>query len=102
MRSETGHRQRVKDRYRKEGLDNFEESHMLELLLFYAIPRRDTKPIARRLLDRFGSVASVMDASPEALLRTVKKGIDDFVGEAPQFDDITMLCMEYRGPEGTT
>lgn len=67
MRSEIGHRQRVKDRYRKEGLDNFEESHMLELLLFYAIPRRDTKSIARRLLDRFGSVASVMDASPEAL-----------------------------------
>ena len=62
MRTDKGHRQRVKDRFRKEGLDNFEESHALELLLFYAIPRRDTKPIARRLLDKFGSVSSVLDA----------------------------------------
>lgn len=69
MRSEIGHRQRVKDRFRKEGLDNFEETHMLELLLFYAIPRRDTKPIARRLLDQFGSVAKVMEAPLEALQR---------------------------------
>lgn len=69
MRSEIGHRQRVKDRFRKEGLDNFEESHALELLLFYAIPRRDTKSIARRLLDRFGSLATVMEASSDALQR---------------------------------
>lgn len=67
MRTDKGHRQRVKDRFRKEGLDGFEESHALELLLFYAIPRRDTKPIARRLLDKFGSLATVMEASLEAL-----------------------------------
>lgn len=67
MRTDKGHRQRVKDRFRKEGLDGFEESHALELLLFYAIPRRDTKPIARRLLDKFGSLATVMEAPLEAL-----------------------------------
>ena len=67
MRTDKGHRQRVKDRFRKEGLDGFEESHALELLLFYAIPRRDTKPIARRLLDKFGSLATVMEAPIEAL-----------------------------------
>ena len=67
MRTDKGHRQRVKDRFRKEGLDGFEESHALELLLFYAIPRRDTKPVARRLLDKFGSLATVMEAPIEAL-----------------------------------
>ena len=68
MRSETGHRQRVKDRYRKEGLDNFEESHMLELLLFYAIPRRDTNVLAHRLMDTFGSLDAVFEADAEALM----------------------------------
>ena len=38
-----------------------------------------------------------LDANPEALLAAVKADVDHFVGDAPQFDDITMLCMEYRG-----
>lgn len=67
MRTNEGHRQRVKDRFLKEGLQGFEESHALELLLFYAIPRKDTKPIARRLLDWFGSFAAVLEADMEAL-----------------------------------
>lgn len=67
MRTNEGHRQRVKARFLKEGLQNFEESHALELLLFYAIPRKDTKPIARRLLDRFGSFAAVLGADMDAL-----------------------------------
>lgn len=67
MRTHLGHRQRVKDRFRKEGLENFADVHALELLLFYAIPRKDTKPIARRLLDSFGTLSGVLEASPEAL-----------------------------------
>ena len=60
-----GHRQRVKDRFRDEGLDSFNELHVLELLLFYCIPRKDTNPIAHALLDRFDSlmmVAPLMEA----------------------------------------
>ena len=38
------------------------------------------------------------DASPTALLRTVRREVDDFVGSAPQFDDLTMLALKYRGP----
>ena len=38
-----------------------------------------------------------LDANPEALLAAVKADVDRFVGDAPQFDDITMLCLEYRG-----
>ena len=41
------------------------------------------------------------DAAPETLLRNVRKDLDDFVGDAPQFDDITMLGLHYRGPEIT-
>ena len=62
-----GHRQRLKDRFRREGLDNFDELYVLELLLFYCIPRKDTNPIAHRLLDHFGSLAAVLEASPEEL-----------------------------------
>lgn len=67
MRTDLGHRMRVKERFQKEGLDNFNEVHALELLLFYAIPRKDTKPVARRLLDKFGSFAKVLEATPETL-----------------------------------
>ena len=54
------HRQRLRDRFRQEGLDNFSEVHALELLLFYAIPQRDTNEIAHGLLNHFGSVSQVM------------------------------------------
>ncbi len=62
-----GHRQRLKDRFRREGLDNFDELYVLELLLFYCIPRKDTNPIAHRLLEQFGSLTAVLEASPEEL-----------------------------------
>lgn len=62
-----GHRQRVKTRFRREGLDNFDELHVLELLLFYCVPRQDTNPLAHTLLDRFGSLAQVLEAPPEEL-----------------------------------
>ena len=62
-----GHRQRLKDRFRQEGLDKFDEIQALELLLFYAIPQRDTNPLAHRLLDHFGSLAQVLEAPAEEL-----------------------------------
>ena len=62
-----GHRQRLKERFRKEGLDHFEEHQVLELLLFYCIPRVDTNPIAHALLERFGSLARVFEAPVEEL-----------------------------------
>lgn len=62
-----GHRQRLKERFRNEGLDGFEEHQVLELLLFYAIPRQDTNLLAHELLNRFGSLSQVLDATPEEL-----------------------------------
>ena len=67
MRTNEGHRKRVKDRFLQEGLESFDETHALELLLFYALSRKDTKPLARRLLDRFGSFAKVLEADWEQL-----------------------------------
>ena len=69
-----GHRQRLKDRFLREGLDNFEEVQVLELLLFYCIPRVDTNPIAHALLQRFGSVAGVMESTPEELAKVPGMG----------------------------
>lgn len=67
MHTHEEHRKRVKMRFMQEGLDNFDEVHALELLLFYAIPRIDTKPIARALLDRFNTFRGVLEAEPEQL-----------------------------------
>ena len=69
MHDQNGHRERIKSRFRKEGLDSFDPVHALELLLFYAIPRVDTKPMARALLDRFGSFPGVLEASEEDLIK---------------------------------
>lgn len=63
-----GHRARLKARFVREGLDAFEDHNALELLLFYAIPQRDTNELAHRLIDEFGSLSGVFDASVEALM----------------------------------
>lgn len=62
-----GHRQRMKERFCQEGLSHFDEHQVLELLLFYCIPRVDTNPIAHALLERFGSFSQVMEAPVEEL-----------------------------------
>lgn len=69
-----GHRERLKKRFQKEGLEHFSDIHILELLLFYAIPRQDTNPIAHALLDRFGSLAGVLDAREEDLTQVAGIG----------------------------
>lgn len=63
----SGHRQRLKARFLRDGLDNFEEHQVLELLLFYGIPQRDTNTIAHALLEKFGSLSRVLEAGPEEL-----------------------------------
>lgn len=61
------HRKRLKNRFRQEGLDHFDELHVLELLLFFGIPQGDTNPLAHRLLNRFGSLSQVLEAPMEEL-----------------------------------
>ncbi len=71
----TGHRQRMKERFLKTDLDGFEAHEVLELLLTYSIPRKDTNLTAHKLIDAFGSISAVFDAPYEALLRV--DGITD-------------------------
>ena len=70
------HRQRLREQFRAVGLENFPPHNVLELLLFYAIPRRDTNETAHNLIDHFGTLANVLDAAPEELCRV------EGVGEA--------------------
>ena len=67
MSVHAGHRQRLKERFLRDGLDNFEEHQVLELLLFYGIPQRDTNEIAHELIRKFGSLPKVLEATPEEL-----------------------------------
>lgn len=68
----SGHRQRLKNRYMESGFSSFSDHEVLELIFFYAIPRRDTKPMAKQLLADFGSLQAVFEASPEDLMRIGK------------------------------
>lgn len=63
-----GHRQRMKDKFLENGLDAFHDINVLEMTLYYAVPQRDTNPMAHHLLDVFGSLAGVFDASVEDLM----------------------------------
>ena len=67
MSIHAGHRQRLKERFLRDGLDNFEEHQVLELLLFYGIPQRDTNEIAHEMIRKFGSLSKVLEATPEEL-----------------------------------
>ena len=69
MSTHDGHRQRLKQLFLKEGLDNFYDYQALELLLYYCIPRKDTNPIAHSLIDTFGSLSQVLEAPVEELMR---------------------------------
>ncbi|MEE1318636.1 MAG: JAB domain-containing protein [Ruminococcus sp.] len=64
----TGHRQRLKKKFIENGFDVFEPHEALEMCLFYAIPRRDTNPLAHRLLDRYLTIAGVCDAPIDELM----------------------------------
>ena len=71
-----GHRSRMRARLLRAGPEALADHEMLEMLLFLALPRRDTKPVARMLLNRFGSFAAAISAAPAALMAV------DGVGEA--------------------
>ena len=62
-----GHRQRMRERFLRQGLDGFAPHEILELLLFYAIPQKNVNPLAHSLIERFGSLASVFAADRDEL-----------------------------------
>lgn len=58
-----GHREKVKQRYIESGLGSMPDHNIIEMLLFFGIPQKDTNPIAHELIDRFGSFSGVLEAS---------------------------------------
>jgi DNA repair protein RadC len=76
MSTHDGHRSRLKELFLEEGLDHFSHYQVLELLLFYCIPRKDTNPIAHALLDRFGSIQQVLEAPVEELKKV--EGVGEY------------------------
>ena len=89
------HRQRLRERYEATGFEGFSQHEVLELLLFYAIPRRDVNPLAHRLIRRFGSLSKVMDAPIDEL--TAVDGIGPAAAQYLKiFPDITRLYLIDR------
>jgi DNA repair protein RadC len=71
-----GHRERLRERFREAGPEALPDYELLEMVLFRAIKRGDTKPLAKALIAKFGSFAEVISAAPERLME------EDGVGEA--------------------
>lgn len=88
----SGHRERVKELFLQVGLDHFSPHEVLELLLYYAIPQKDTNPIAHELIRRFGSLAGVFDAPMEELQEV------DGIGRSAALllKMIPQLCRRYE------
>lgn len=68
IKSYLGHRQRIKEKYEKNGVAGWLDYEVLELALSYAIPRKDTKQIAKELLSRFKTINAVLDADRKDLV----------------------------------
>ena len=85
-----GHRERLKNRFREDGLDNFDPVNVLELLLFYCIPRRDTNEIAHELINHFGGLVQVLEAPVEELIK-----VDGISKNAATFLNLTTAVGRY-------
>ena len=70
-----GHRARMRERILTRGADGLADYEILEMLLFIGIPRGDTKPLAKALINRFGSLEEVLSASPHALRAAAGLGL---------------------------
>ena len=89
--SHDGHRNRMRNRFLKGGFDNFEAHEILEMLLYYSIPRKNTNEIAHELINTFGSLYGVFDADIEALQQV--KGIS--YNSAVLIKMIPQICSIY-------
>lgn len=87
-----GHREKMRQRFLKAGLEPFADHEALELLLYYAIPRRDMNPVAHALMDRYGSLSAVLSAPVEDLQKV------DGIGEnaAVLLKIVPQLCRKAR------
>lgn len=71
-----GHRNRIKERYMEEGLDSFSDHEIIELLLFYCIPKRDTNELAHRMVKEYGTLHDLLEADPRDIARRCKVSLN--------------------------
>lgn len=86
----SGHRRRVREKFIASDFEHFNDHEILELMLFYTIPMRDTNPIAHELLNHFGSISAVFDASYEELRQF---GLPE--KSAVLMNSIPVICHNY-------
>ena len=75
-----GHRERLRERFRRSGLAGFHDYEVVELLLTLATPRKDCKPAAKAALERFGSLPAIFEASPRELCEVAGIGPRNLLG----------------------
>ncbi len=90
------HRARLRETFRKVGVEGMPDHNLLEFLLFYSIPRKDTNELAHRLISTFGSLNRVFDADYEQLLSVEGMG----ESSALLISTIPGICRRYA--EGQT
>lgn len=94
-----GHRERMKMRYIEQGFRTFEPHELVEMLLYYGVPQKDTNPMAHRLLNAFGSVRGVLAADRELLLTV--EGVTPHVATLLNLvGDLCRYCAEEAMPVG--
>ena len=101
-----GHRERMKKRFLENGLDTFNSHEVLELLLFFGVPRKDTNPLAHQLIDRFGGLADVLNTNYERLVQ--EEGVTENVATLLVLmrqlfrryqKEAVGTCTRFQGPE---
>jgi len=94
----TGHRKRLRERFEKFGLEALQEYEIIELLLTYVIPYKDVKPIAKELLNKFGSIKGIMDAD-ENDLKSIKFVKDKFSTFLKLIKEINVIYKKQKSLE---
>ena len=119
----SGHRQRLRSRFARSGLTGLQDYEIVELLLTYAIPRKDVKPLAKLLLEKFHNISGLLSASANDLLSTpgigtqtatlfrlmhemMVKSLEENVRDNPVFNSRKEICDFLRmkigsGPKET-
>lgn len=89
-----GHRERLKKRFLNDGMEHMEKQEILEMMLFFSIPRRDTNALSHELLNKFGSISTLLDA-PIDILR--QNGLSEStIAYLKMIPDLCRLYMEEK------
>lgn len=92
-----GHRARMKKKLLENGEQSFADHELLEVLLYYAIPRRDTNELAHRLMEQFGSLQGVLSASPQELACVQGMGEHAALLGGSRKEMLWQVCLDGKG-----